>query len=179
MCIPTVIHNDSLWTWEPCRGGVSGIFGNSGAFYGKKRHHFPDPCRPAGYFVRLRSISAHVDLLRSAPIALPSSSAAGLKGPGPAMSVCTPRKGKKGKGVRKGMMIIPFDPCGPFVAGAGVTAGGALAGGGAVRKRVARAIGGAETVACSRCGFPFVFRWLRLRRRAGSGRTGMGLVKTG
>jgi hypothetical protein len=80
MCIPTVSYKHSLWAWRPPRGGVSCLFGNSGDLTVKSGAIFSDPFMPAGYFVRLRSIGAHVDLLRSAPIALPSSSAAGLRG---------------------------------------------------------------------------------------------------
>jgi hypothetical protein len=40
MCLPTVIHNDSLWPWRPRRGGVSGLFGNSGALTAKSGASF-------------------------------------------------------------------------------------------------------------------------------------------
>jgi hypothetical protein len=92
MCIPTVIHNDSLWTWEPCRGGVSGIFGNSGAF----------AATSGAPFSLKRDFSGSVTLNRPDGLSVESR--------------------------MKGMMIIPFDPCGLFVAGAGGWAGDSLAG---------------------------------------------------
>jgi hypothetical protein len=43
MCLPTVIHNDSLWPWRPRRGGVSGIFGNSGLLRAESGRNFVFP----------------------------------------------------------------------------------------------------------------------------------------
>jgi hypothetical protein len=43
MCLPTVIHNESLWAWPPRRGGVSGIFGDSGLLKAESGRNFVFP----------------------------------------------------------------------------------------------------------------------------------------